>query len=315
MKAAFINQYGSDRELQYGEIAQPSPKPDQLLVRVHASSVNPIDWKIRNGMLQLLTGYNFPLVLGFDLAGEVVEVGNNVTRFQPGDRVYAYLSAPSGGAYAEYAAVPSRVACLKPENLSFEEAATVPLAATTALQALRDQGQILHGHKVLINGASGGVGSFAVQIAKAFGTDVTGVCSTKNLDFVKSLGADRAIDYTAEDFTKDVASYDIIFDAVGKSSFSKCQGILRANGIYVTTLPSPDTLLQGILTAFTPGKKAKLVFAQANGQDLAYLKDLIEAEKVRPILARTYLLSEVAAAHRESEGGHVAGKLAISITS
>lgn len=315
MKAAFINQYGSDRELQYGEIEQPSPNSDQLLVRVHASSVNPIDWKIRNGMLQLLTGYNFPLVLGFDLAGEVVEVGEQVTRFQPGDRIYAYLSASGGGAYAEYATVSPRVACLKPENLSFEEAATVPLAATTALQALRDQGQILRGHKVLINGASGGVGSFAVQIAKAFGTNVTGVCSTKNLDFVKSLGADRAIDYTAEDFTKDVASYDIIFDAVGKSSFSKCQGILRANGIYVTTLPSPDTLLQGVLTAFTPGKKAKLIFAQASGQDLAYLKDLIEAEKLCPIIAHTYPLPEVAAAHRESEGEHVAGKLAISITS
>jgi 2-desacetyl-2-hydroxyethyl bacteriochlorophyllide A dehydrogenase len=315
MQAVFINQYGSTQVLEYGNIETPSPKPDQLLVKVYASSVNPVDWKIRSGQLQFLTGYNFPLVLGFDIAGEVVEVGESVTRFQPGDKIYAYLDSLPGGAYAEYAVVSARVACLKPDNMSYEQAGAVPLAATTALQSLRDLGHILPGHQVLINGASGGVGSFAVQIAKGFKAEVTAICSTSNLELVQSLGADRIIDYTVQDFTQDSNTYDIIFDAVGKQSFSGCKNSLKPNGIYITTLPDPDSVVQSVVTFVLPGKKAKLIVAQSSGQDLAYLKELIEADKMRSVIERTYPLSELAAAHTLSEQGHVAGKIAIAMAS
>lgn len=315
MKAVFINQYGSTQILQYGDMETPSIQRNQLLVKVYASSVNPVDWKIRAGQLQFLTGYKFPLILGFDVAGEVVEIGESVTRFQPGDKIYAYLDSLPGGAYAEYAVVSERVACLKPDTMSYEQAAAVPLAATTALQALRDLGQILPGHRVLINGASGGVGSFAVQIAKAFKAEVTAVCSTANGELVQSLGADRIIDYTVQDFTKDTCVYDIIFDAVAKQSFSACKNILTPNGVYVTTLPDPDSVVQSFLTFLLPGKKAKLIVAQSNGQDLAYLKELIEAGKMRSIIERTYPLSELAAAHAVSEQGHVVGKVVITVAS
>jgi len=315
MKAVFINQYGSTQVLQYGDMETPSINRDQLLVKVYASSVNPVDWKIRAGQLQFLTGYKFPMVLGFDVSGEVVAVGESVTRFQTGDKVYAYLDSLPGGAYAEYAAVSEQVACFKPDNMSYEQAAAVPLAAITALQSLRDLGQILPGHKVLINGASGGVGSFGVQIAKAFKAEVTAVCSTQNVELVKSLGGDRVIDYTVQDLTKDTSFYDIIFDAVGKESFSGCQNILKPNGVYVTTLPDPDSLVQSFLTFLLPGKKSKLIVAQSNGQDLAYLKELIEGGKIRSVIDRTYSLEELAAAHAESEQGHVVGKLVIAVAS
>ncbi|KZL48392.1 zinc-binding alcohol dehydrogenase [Nodularia spumigena CENA596] len=310
MKAVVIRRYGSAEVLQYEEVAQPQIKPNQLLVKVHASSVNPIDWKIRQGMLSLLSGNNFPLILGFDLAGEVVAVGSQVTSFQPGDAVYGCANFP-GGAYAEFAAVPENLIASKPSNLTYEEAATVPLAALTALQALRDQGNIKSGQRVLINGASGGVGMFAVQIAKALGTEVTGVCSTKNLEFVKSLGADRVIDYTQEDFTENSGQYDIIFDAVGKRSLSNCKRVLTPNGIYISTLPTPEVFIQSLLTAFFPGQKAKFVIERPNTQDLVYLKELIEAGKMRTVIDRSFPLAELAAAHNYSESERTVGKIAI----
>ena len=313
MKAVFINQYGSAELLQYADVEKPQIKSDQMLVKVHASSVNPIDWKIRSGMIQLLTGYNFPLILGFDIAGVVEEVGNSVTGFQVGDSIYAYLDSLPGGAYAEYAAVSERAACLLPNTMSYEQAAAVPLAALTALQALRDSGEIQPGQQVLINGASGGVGSFAVQIAKALETEVTAVCSTKNVELVETLGADYVIDYTQKDFTQDTKQYDIIFDAVAKESFSRCQNILKPNGIYVTTLPALDTFVQGLLTFLVPGKTAKFMLANSSGKDLAFLKNLIEANKLRSVIAKTYPLSELAAAHEESEQGRVVGKLVITV--
>ncbi len=313
MKAITINQYGSADVLQYADVEKPQIKSDQLLVKVYASSVNPIDWKIRKGMLKVLTGNKFPMILGFDVSGEVVTVGEKVTDFKVGDAVYAYLDPLPGGAYAEYAAVSERVASLKPSNMTHEQAAAVPLAATTALQALRDKGEIEKGQKVLINGASGGVGTFAVQIAKAWETEVTAVCSGKNAELVRSLGADKVIDYTQQDFTKDTAKYDIIFDVVSNRSFSECKNSLQPKGIYVTLLPSPDILLHSFLTLFSPGKKAKLFVAKANGKDLAYLKDLIEAGKMRSVIDRAYPLSEVAAAHAYSEGGHAVGKIVIIV--
>ncbi|MGV0106314.1 Zinc-binding alcohol dehydrogenase [Nostoc sp. DSM 114160] len=311
MKAVVIRRYGATEVLQYEEVEQPKIEPTQLLVKVRASSVNPIDWKIRQGMLSLITGSKFPKILGFDVAGDVVAVGSGITRFKPGDAIYGCTSFP-GGSYAEFAAVPENLVALKPTNLSYEEAAAVPLAALTALQALRNEGNIQTGQTVLINGAAGGVGTFAVQIAKALGAVVTGVSSSKNLDLVKSLGADRVIDYTQQDFTEDIAQYDIIFDAVGKRSLSQTKRVLKPNGIYITTLPSPEVFLESVLTALLPGQKAKFILQKPNTQDLIYLKELIEGGKIRVVIDRTYPLQELAAAHAYSETGRAVGKIAIA---
>jgi len=314
MKAVVIRRYGDAQVLQYEDVEQPKIQPTQILVKVRASSINPIDWKIRQGMLSLLTGSKFPKILGFDVAGDVVEVGSQVTRFKPGDAIYGSTSFPGGG-YAEFAAIPENLAVLKPTNLSYEEAAAVPLAALTSLQALRDGGNIQTGQNVLVNGAAGGVGTFAVQIAKALGAVVTGVSSSRNLDLVKSLGADRVIDYTQQDFTADTTEYDIIFDAVGKRSLSQTKKVLKPNGIYITTLPSAETVVQSVLTAFLPGQKAKLVLEKPNAKDLVDLKELIEAGKIRPVIDRTFPLQELAAAHSYSESGRAAGKIAIAVAS
>ncbi|MEH2439935.1 NAD(P)-dependent alcohol dehydrogenase [Nostoc sp.] len=314
MKAMVIRRYGAAEVLQYEDVEQPKIEPTQLLVKVRASSVNPIDWKIRQGMLSLIVGNKFPKILGFDVAGEVVAVGSGVTRFKPGDAIYGSTSFPGGG-YAEFAAVPESVVVLKPTNLSYEEAAAVPLAALTALQALRDQGNIQTGQSVLINGAAGGVGIFAVQIAKALGAVVTGVSSTKNLDLVKSLGADRVIDYIQQDFVEDTAQYDIIFDAVGKRSLSETKKVLKPNGVYITTVPSPQVFLESVLTALLPGQKAKFLFEKPNAKDLLFLKELIEGGKIRAVIDRTYSLQELAAAHNHSETGRAVGKIAIAVSS
>ncbi|MBN3922056.1 NAD(P)-dependent alcohol dehydrogenase [Nostoc sp. NMS4] len=311
MKAVVIRRYGGAEVLQYEDAEQPKIESTQLLVKVRASSVNPIDWKIRQGMLSLIIGNKFPKILGFDVAGEVVAVGSGVTRFQVGDAIYGSTSFPGGG-YAEFAAIPENLAVLKPTNLSYEEAAAVPLAALTALQALRNEGNIQTGQTVLINGAAGGVGIFAVQIAKALGAVVTGVSSAKNLDLVKSLGADRVIDYTQQDFTEDTAQYDIIFDAVGKRSLSQTKKVLKSNGVYITTVPTPKVSLEILLTAFLPGQKAKFLFEKPNTKDLLFLKELIEAGKIRVVIDRTYPLQELAMAHAYSETGRAVGKIAIA---
>ncbi|BAZ26915.1 alcohol dehydrogenase zinc-binding domain-containing protein [Kalymmatonema gypsitolerans NIES-4073] len=312
MKAVVIREYGSPEVLQYQEVEPPKIKPDQLLVKVRATCVNPVDWKIRKGMLKLITGNKFPMILGFDLSADVVEVGSQVTRFKPGDAIYGNVGL-LGGAYAELAAVPEKSVALKPTNMTYEEAASVPVAALTALQALQDLAHIQVGQTVLINGASGGVGTFAVQIAKALGAEVTAVCSTKNIELVKSLGADRVIDYSQQDFTQGTAQYDIILDAVAKQSFSSCKQVLKPNGIYVNTLPTPETIVQSVLTAFIPGKKAKFILETPRSQDLLYLKELIEAGKIRSVIDRTFPLQELAAAHAYSESERAVGKIAIAV--
>ena len=315
MKAVAIDEYGAPEVLRSQDLPIPEIKSDQMLVKVYATSINPIDWKTRKGMLKIIFGNKFPMVLGYDVAGEVVEVGSAVTQFRPGDQIYACLDTATSGSYAEYAAVSEKVAYFKPQNLSHSEAAAIALAAETALQALRDLGEIKVGSRIMINGASGGVGTFAVQIAKAKGAQVTAVCSQKNAELVKSLGADRIIDYTFQDFTKESVKYDIIFDAVANRSFWECQNILSSHGVYVTTVPDFANSAAILITQLIPGKKAKFILLKSNGKDLAYLKELIEANKLRPIIARTYPLSEIAQAHAESEKGRVVGKLVISVSS
>lgn len=313
MKAAVINSYGGTEVLQLADIKTPEINKNQILVKVVATSINPIDWKIRKGMLKLVTGNKFPLILGFDVSGEVVRVGDSVSNFKVGDAIYTSLNSLSGGAYAEYTAVDTKIACAKPENLTHEQAAAVPLAALTGLQGLRDKGKIQSGQEVLINGASGGVGSFAVQIAKFFAATVTTVCSAKNIELVKSLGADRVIDYSQQDFTKEGIKYDLIFDVVGNRSFWSCQKSLTANGIYVTTQPYPSYIGQSLLTALIPGKKAKVILLKSNAADLAFLKELIEQGKLRPVIQQIYPLAQIAEAHAESERGHVVGKLVVKV--
>ncbi|VAX33788.1 Bifunctional protein: zinc-containing alcohol dehydrogenase; quinone oxidoreductase (NADPH:quinone reductase); Similar to arginate lyase [hydrothermal vent metagenome] len=314
MKAIVINRYGSAEVLEYKEFPLPQVKPSHLLVRIHATSVNPVDFKIRRGEIRLFTGLINPRVriLGFDVAGEVVEVGKRVKSFRKGDQLYAFLGIRDGGAYAEYTSVPERSVAIKPANMSFEEAAAVPLASLTALQALRDKGKISAGKKVLINGASGGVGTFAVQIAKASGAVVAGVCSSKNIELVQSLGADSVIDYTKKDFTEDSQTYDIIYDVVANKSFSACKKVLTINGIYITTIPDPKTILQKLLTSVLPGKKAAFIMVKANSNDLDFIKDLIEAGKIKSVIDKTFPLSQVAAAHTYCEAGHSRGKNVIT---
>jgi NADPH:quinone reductase-like Zn-dependent oxidoreductase len=312
MKAVVINQYGTPDVLEYRDIDPPTLNNDQMLVRCHASSVNPIDWKIRQGMLKLLTGTNFPKGLGFDVSGVVEAIGDRVTQFKPGDEIYARIDQLSGGAYAEYVAVSEKVAAIKPSNMSHEEAAAVPLAALTALQALRDQGNIKKEHNILINGSSGGVGTFAVQIARVYDTQITGVCSSDHLELVRDLGANMVIDYTQQDFTETGFQYDIIFDVVGNRSFAECAKSLTPGGVYITTQPTPKAFVQNLAAVFRPQKQAKSMIMQPSGKDLAFLTELIEAGKIRAIIDRTYPLANLAEAHTYSQEGHATGKIVIS---
>ena len=314
MKAAIIDRYGSTEVLQIKEVEKHQIEPEQMLVKVHASSVNPIDWKIRKGLLKNRSGNEFPMLLGYDVLGEVIEVGDYATayptdrinEFHPGALIYARLDQSTGGAYAEYAAVSKRVAAAKPNNMTHEEAATVPLAAMIALQALENKGKIKARQKVLTNGASGGVGIFAVQIAKALGAEVTGVCSGSNVEMVKSLGADRVINYKEQDFTEDKVEYDIVFDVVGKSTPPECKSVMKPDGVYITTQPTPDEKSKKWQQKLMPNQKAKVIMLQSNAEDLVYLTKQIEAGKIKTVIDRTYPLLEIADAHAYSETEHIA---------
>ncbi len=313
MRAMFYRRPGPPEVLEYGDLPEPAISDRQILVAVRAAGVNPVDWKMRRMRLRL-PWQRWPMIPGSDLAGEVARVGRAVTRFRPGDAVYAMLSPFSGGACAEYAAVPDGRAARKPDRLTFVEAAAVPLAGLAALQSLRDLGRIRSGQRVLINGASGGVGSFAVQIAKVYGAHVTAVAGRTSADFVKSLGADHVIDYQTEDFTKSDARYDLIFDAVAGRSFRACRPVLAPTGVYVTTLPSAGTIVQMILGTIVGGRRARLLNVRSRGADLDVLTGWIEAGTVRPRIERVYPLAKTAEAHAHSETGHVRGKLVISVT-
>ena len=311
MKAILYRRYGPPEVLEVVDAPEPVITDQQILVKVRAAGVNPVDWKFRGGHPKI--PLTLPRIAGSDLSGEVVRVGRTVTRFHIGDAVYGSLSPLSGGACAEYAAVPEKQAALKPRNLSFEEAAAVPIAGLTALQCLRDLGRIQPRHRVLINGASGGVGSFAVQMAKLYGAEVTGVTSGRNLDLVAGLGADRVIDYTAEDFARSNARYDIVFDAVATRSFKECKPVLNPKGVYVTTLPSFGTILQMLIQPILQGPKARSITARIRTADLTLLKEWIEDGKVHPVIDRLFSFSETAEAHHYGERGHARGKIVINV--
>ncbi len=321
MKAIVCRKYGSPDVLQLEELEKPTPKDDEVLLKVHAASANAGDWHLMRGEpfpVRLMFGLLKPRhkILGADVAGRVAAVGRNVSQFQSGDEVFGDISVCGFGAFAEYVCVTENALVLKPANLSFEEAAAVPAAAVTALQGLR-KGQIQPGQKVLVNGASGGVGTFAVQIAKSFGADVTGVCSTRNLDRVRSIGADHVIDYTREDFTQNGRRYDLILAANGYHSIGDYKRALSPNGIYVMTGGSGAQMFQAMFLgpwlSMVGNKKMGNLLMKPNKKDLVIVKELLEAGKVVPVIDRRYPLNKVADAIRYLEEGHAQGKIVISL--
>lgn len=321
MRAIVQRGYGAPGDvLEFQEIERPEPGDHEVLVRVQGSSVNPADWMPLVGrpyVLRLGFGLMRPKqrVRGKDVAGTIEAVGRKVTRWRPGAKVFGELP---GGAYAQYAVAAEDALAPKPAGLGFPEAAAVPLAGITALQGVRDAGGVRPGHRVLVNGASGGVGTFAVQIAKSLGAHVTGVCSTSSLDLVRSIGADEVVDYTREDFTRGQAPYDVIFDLVGSHAFSAYRRVLRRDGVCVvaTGMPGGDVLgpLPYLLRA-TFTRRMKPFAAKPNPDDLAALGDLIEADEVRPVIQHMYGFSEIAAALARQGEGHARGKTVVTMTS
>lgn len=323
MRAIVHNVYGSPDVLELQEIEQPDLTDDGVLVRVRATSVNPAEWYGLTGrpyVARAQSGLRKPKSnrLGVDFAGTVEAVGKDVTQFRPGDEVFGGRS----GAFAEYVCVPEdRAVVPKPANVTFEQAAGVGVAGLTALQGLRDKGQIQPGQQVLINGASGGVGTFAVQIAKAFGAEVTGVCSTRNVDLVRSLGADHVIDYTHEDFTRSDRRYDLMLDVAGSRPWSACRRVLNPQATLVIVGAPKGNRLMGPLSrivkvrlaALPSSQKAVFFIAKFNKPDLAVLRELLEAGKVTPVIDRRYELSDCAAAFRYLGEGHARGKIVITV--
>lgn len=318
MKAIVFHQYGSPDVLKCEEIPKPVPADDEVLIRVSAAAVNPIDrfYRGRPYLIRIMTGLSKPKEkrLGFDVAGRVEAVGRNVTQLKPGDEVFGSCR----GAFAEYACGPETSLTLKPDNVTFEQSAAAPAATLTALQGLRDQGRIQPGQKVLINGAAGGVGTFAAQIAKSFGAEVTGVCSTRNLEMVRSIGADHVIDYTREDFTKGTERYDLIFDCISNHSLSACKRVLNSNGRVVTVgAPKLRTTLKraiiGLVWSRLFGQQFVVQITKGNHDDLTFVRDLLQLGKVTPVIDRCYRLSETPDALRHLEQGHARGKIVITV--
>ncbi|MGE5299757.1 MAG: NAD(P)-dependent alcohol dehydrogenase [Acidobacteriota bacterium] len=313
-----IRKFGPPGVMKVEEVEMPALADNQVRVRVRYSSVNPVDWKIRNGSLKFIYGSRFPMKLGFDIAGEVEETGRSVARFSKGDRVFGMVNYKVRGAYAEFACLDEKLLSLIPWNIDFAEAAAIPLSGLTAFQALYYKGAMEDYDSVLINGASGGVGSFAVQIAKAAGCKVTAVCGTDHFECVKALGADRVIDRLKHDFTKMPDKYDIIFDAVGKLTYFRVRRNLTEEGKYITTLPNKPAdiacfLLLPILSFFGYRKSVAFISVRPGGEDLSRLALLVKEKKLVPLIERTFDLEDIAAAHAYSETGRAAGKILIKI--
>jgi NADPH:quinone reductase-like Zn-dependent oxidoreductase len=324
MKAIICTKYGSPDVLQLQEVEKPAPQDDEVLIKIHAASVNARDWRFMRAkpfFIRLMPGgFLQPKnkILGADVAGRVETVGRSVRQFKPGDEIFGYLPSATGrGTFAEYVCANENAITLKPTNLTFEQAAAVPVAAMTALQGIRDNGNIQPGQKVLINGASGGVGTFAVQIAKAFGAEVTAVCSTRNLEMVRSLGSDHVIDYKKEDFTRNGQHYDLILAANGYHPISDYLRALSPDGIYVVAGGSMRQLfqaaLQGRQNSKTGGQKTYVVSLVQSQKDLIFMKELLESGKVVPVIDGCYPLSEAAEALRYLGEGHAKGKVVISV--
>ena len=328
MKAAVYNSYGPPDVVQIKDVEKPVPKDNEVLIKVHAASVNPLDWHFMRGtpyIVRIMAGLRKPKNTrpGVDVAGQVEAVGKNVTQFKSGDAVFGTCR----GSFAEYACTTESALVIKPDNMTFEQAASVPIAAFTALQGLRhsgfgDEEQIQPGQKVLINGAAGGVGTFAVQIAKSLGASVTGICSTRNVDMVRSLGADNVIDYTQEDFTNNGEQYNLFFDCIGNHSLLACSRVLKPRGIYIPVggesgrwmiRPLVRSITALVLSRFIGKKLVPFFLAKSCKEDLMIVHELMKAGKVKPVIDRRYSLSEVPEAIRYLEEGHARGKVIITL--
>ena len=317
MKAVYYTEYGGPEVLEIKDIPKPVPGDDEILVKVYSASVQQTDIRFRTGtpfLARVLAGLLKPKspILGCDYSGEVEAVGKNISDYHVGDLVYGSLKERMG-TQAEYINIIPDEAAFKPANLSHVEAASVGVAGTMALIALRDHAEIKSGQRVLVNGASGGIGNFAVQLAKYFGAEVTGVCSGANIELVKSLGADHVIDYTVEDFTTKTEAYDIIFDAVRKKKYSECKNALTQKGVYVTTEFGPSIMLQMRMNSNPEGKRMKGMMGKTDPKDMAFLSNLIESGEITPVIDRVYPLEEIAEAHQYVEKGHAKGRVIIRI--
>ncbi len=323
MKAIVYREYGSPDVLKLEEVEKPTPKDNEVLVKVHAASINYADWVALTGKpligRMMIGGIQKPkhTILGYDVAGKVEAIGKDVRQFQPGDDVFGDISAQGGGGLAEYVAVPEDKLVVKPANVPYEEAAAVPLAGVTALQGVRTKGQLKPGQKVLIVGASGGVGMYALQIAKALGAEVTAVCSAKKLDVVRSIGADYVVDYAKGNFFSSGQLYDLIIGANGNYSLSEYKRVLTPNGTYVCTGGSLSqifgSMLLGSVATLGSGKNIKNLAAVPSKSDLLFMKELLEARKVVPVIDKRFPLSESAEAYRYFGQGHTTGKVVITV--
>jgi NADPH:quinone reductase-like Zn-dependent oxidoreductase len=320
MKAVYQTKYGKSDVLQYGEQANPTPKANEIRVKNYASSINPRDWMIRRGRYQLqFLVPSFPLILGSDFAGEIIEIGSKVKGFKLGDKVFGMKNPSEGLAtYSEEVVAPTKNMAIIPKGLSYTEAAGVPLCSLTAWQALVGKADMKKGLKVLIVGASGGVGSFGVQIAKALGGEVTAVCSQKNAAMVTDLGATKVIDYHQQDFLKSESRYDIIFDTIGRHDLSKCSPIMNPGGTYVSTVPSPKNLKSMVITKiqsffFKSCKKAVVVMVKSDGSDLDEVAKLILAGSVKPVIDQVFPLQQASLAHDHSRSLRAKGKIILEI--
>ena len=313
MKAAVIYEYGGPDVFRYEEIPQPEIQEDEVLVEVHAASVNPVDWKQRKGNHKLFLKARFPIVPGYDISGRIFKCGSDVTNFKDGDQIFCRLTNRFGGAFAEYAKARESSLSLIPENMDHIHAAAIPMAGQTALQALRDKGRIKPGQKILIIGAAGGVGHYALQLAKIFGAETTAVCSSRHEKLLALLKPDHHIDYNKEDYLAGNKLYDIIFDAAGVKTFLSCKKILATEGIYITVLPRPKLLVHKIIALFTKGKKVRSLLQKSQGSDLEVLKKLVEEEKLISVIDSIHPLDKVSEAHRRAESYSTDGKIIIKV--
>lgn len=313
MKAATINKWGSEDVFEFTNIPEPVPEDDQILIKVFASSVNPVDYKQRKGNHRFILGAPFPIILGYDVSGEVIKTGKNITQFKPGDMVFGDLDNKYGGALAEYAVAREHCFALKPENVSFEEAAALSLAGLTALQAVCSRGGLKPGQTIIINGATGGVGHLALQIAKICGARTIAVASSNNLSLIQKLKPDRFVDYTVENILKLDEKADIFFDVTGNLSFIKCLGILNKNGKYISTLPRPKLFIHKMIQPFTKGKKAITLLRNHNADDMDKLAGWLRMGELKPEIDSIFDFEQIKKAHNHAENDKLKGKVVISI--
>jgi len=306
-----IKAYGGPEVLEVVEVAAPRPGPDEVVIAVAATSVNPVDWLVRDGGAKSFVKVTFPVILGCDLAGKIVELGANVKRFSIGDEVFAMMPH-DWGAHAERVALAQDLVVKKPTNLTMNEAAAVPVVAMTALLGLRKYGGVRAGERVLVNGASSSVGMSAVQIAKVMGATVTAVCGAASFPLVQGLGADEVIDYKATDFTKQASTYDVIFDCIGNQSYSACKHVLQGRRVHVTVMPGVGTFIRQFLNPLFGMKVFGLITTGA-GEGLEYIKTLVEAGKLKPVIDKTYPFAEIVAAQEYSKAGRAKGKIVLEL--